>query len=341
MSASATGGAADIDLSADAVSGAFGVGMDYFMANAEQRREIAANATTLEEDEWEQLSDRMVQVYQAELVGVQDLRGAGLTRELSLATMVDLWQDLSEFTEAEVSMDGESASREDRISYSTSGVPVPIVHKDFRVSDRELEASRRLNNSLRTDGVAAATREVSVMLEKILFEGWNPQVKDQDGDTFTLYGYTNHPDRNTVTGSDWGTAGNIRDNIVTSLDELDKDNRDGGGFWLYIAPPQWREFRSAIDPDGDGNMTVRERVLNEFDSEIGRVRRAEYLPDGEAVMVDPRPDVVELAVAEDVQAVEWSSGSGMTNYYKVLAAMAPEIKSDSGAQSGVVHLTSI
>jgi uncharacterized linocin/CFP29 family protein len=331
----------NVDMSEDAVSGAFGAGMDYFMANQEERKEIAANATTLEENEWETLSDRMIDVYQANLVAVNDLIEAGLTRNLSLATMVDLWQDINEFTEAEVSMDGEAQSQEDRPSYTTNGVPIPIVHKDFRVSERELQSSRRMNNDLRTDGVAAATRVVTEMLEQILFNGWNPNVSDNDSDSYTVYGYTNHPDRNAVTGSDWGTAGNIRDNVVTILDELDKDNRDNGNFWMYLAPPQWREFRSAIDPDGDGNLTVRERILNEFAQEIGRVRRAEYLPDGETVVVDPSPDVVELAVAEDVQTIEWQSGSGMTNHYKVMAAMAPEIKSDSSNQSGVVHMTGI
>lgn len=332
---------ANVDLGEQAVSGAFGVGMDYFLANSEERKKIAANATTLEEDEWETLSDRMVQIYREELVGISDLQNAGLTRSLSLATQVDLWQDRSDFTEAEVSMDGESGSEEDRVTYATNGVPIPIVHKDFRVSDRELESSRRLNNDLRTDGVADATRQVSEKLEDLLFGGWTPTIRDADGDTFTLEGYTTHSDRNTYTGSDWGTAGNIRDDIVAMLDELDKDNRTGGGFWLYIAPTQWREFRSKVDPDGDGNMTVRQRVLEEFDEEIGMVRRAPKLSSGEAVLVDPSPDVVELAVAEDVQTIEWQSGSGMTNYYKVMAAMAPEIKSDNSGQSGVVHATGL
>lgn len=332
---------ANIDLSEEAVAGAFGVGMEYFMANTQERKRIAANATTLEEDEWETLSDTMVRTYKANLVGIQDLQDAGLTRDISLATMVDLWQDMSAFTEAEVSMDGEAQSDEDRINYATQGVPVPIVHKDFRISERELQSSRRLNNDLRTDGIAEATRVVSEMLESILFEGWDPTYRDQDGDTFQLHGYTNHPDRGTVSGSDWGTPDNIRDDVVSALDTLDDNNRTGGGFWMYIAPPQWQQWRSSVDPDGDGNLTVRQRVMDEFDAELDMVGRAEFLPDGEAVLVDPSPDVVELAVAEDIQAVEWSSGSGMTNFVKILAAIAPEVKSDSAGNSGVVHLTGI
>jgi uncharacterized linocin/CFP29 family protein len=340
MSATASNGA-NVSINEDPVAGAFGMGMEYFELDTNERKEVIANATTLEEDEWRTLTDRMVQVYQRELNGIQHLREAGLTRNVSLATRIDLWQEISEMTEAEVSMDGETSSEEDRVTYTTSGVPIPITHKDFRIPERVLMTSRRMNNDLRTDEVAAASRVVSEMLEAILFQGWNPQIRDERGDTFTLYGYTNFPDRNTVTGSDWGTAGNIRDDVVSMLDELDKDKRTGGDFWMYLASPQWRELRSAIDPDGDGNLTVRERLNDEFGAEIGRVARSPYVPDGEAVMVDPREDVVELAQAEDMQTIAWQSGSGMTNHYKVMAALAPEIKSDQDSQCGIVHTTGI
>lgn len=337
--------AANISGGTDAVSGAFGEGLNYFMASNDERKEIAANATTLEEDEWRTLSDRMVDVYRAELVGIADLQDAGLTRDISLATKVDLWQKMSEMTGAEVSMDGETESEEDRMTYETEGVPVPIVHKDFRIGERDLLTSRNLNNDLRTDMVADATRAVTETLEDILFKGWNPTIRD-DRDSFQLYGYTNHPDRNTVSAStNWARTGTgaeaIRDTVVDSLDELDEDNRTGGGYWMYLAPEQWRIFRAAIDPEGDGNLTVRERLTEEFDTEIGAVRRTDRLDDGTGVMVDPSQDVVELATAEDVQTVEWQSGSGMTNHFKVMAAMAPEVKSDSKGQSGVVEMTGL
>lgn len=345
---------ANVGYDSDAVSGAFGMGMDYFMANDEDRAEIASNAVTLEKDEWETLSDRMVQVYRSRLVGVQDLRNAGLVRNISLATQVDLWQKLSDFTDAEMTMDGETRSEEDSTTYQTEGVPVPITHKDFRISERALRASRQLNNDLRTDDVANATRQVVERLEYTLFQGWTPSFTDSDSDSYTLYGYTSHPDRNSLTAAnnsnigDWSNAGpgetnagNIRSTVVEMLNTLDDDNRTGGGFWLYIAPQQWREFRSTIDSNGDGNLTVRERITDEFDQEIGDVKRAEYLNDGNAVMVDPSPDVVELAEAEDVQTIEWQSGSGMTNHYKVMAAMAPELKSDSESKSGIAHATGI
>ena len=324
------------------LGGAWGVGFDYFDANSAERKEIMAANATLERDEWETLTDRMVSTYEETLVGIQDLRSAGLTRNVSLATIVDLWQERSAMTDAEVSMDGEAASEEDRSTYETTGVPVPIVHKDFRIPERELRASRKMGNDLRGDDIFAATRSVTEMLEYLLFNGWESSVGTGRGETYQLYGYTNVPTNTDVPGAgDFSTASNIRPTIIDTIDAFDANERTAGNFAFYFSPPQWRELRSAVDPDGDGNMNLRQRLSEEFAQEIGAFRRAPFLDDGEAVAVDLSMDVVELAEAEDVQTIEWQSGSGMTNHFKVMAALAPEIKADPEDNSGVVHITGI
>ena len=333
---------ANISVGEDAVSGAFGVGMDYFMANEEEQKRIAANNTTLQKEEWETLSETMISEYRRTIRGFEHLMDAGLTRQLSLATKVDLWQTRSSFSEAEVSMDGESRSDEDRITYDFQGVPIPIVHKDFRISDRDLQSSRNLGNDLQTDSVAEATHEVTETLDDMLFTGWSPTVRDANNNSFTLYGYTDHPDRIQFTADgDWDTdATAVRDDFVGFFDELD-DNEREGPFWVYLNPRDWRRYRSAVDEEGDGNRTMRARIEEEFDQELDNVWRMPRLNEGEAVVVDPSPDVVELAVAEDVQLIEWQSGSGMTHQFKAMGAMAPEIKADTEGQSGVVHVTGL
>jgi len=330
---------------------AWGAGWDWFSMNQDQRKQYAANAmasnaSTLERDEYETLSDRIIQTYKRELVGIDDLQAEGLTRNISLATQVDLWQTVSEVTEAEVTMDGEDQAQNDGVEYTTQGAPVPIVHKDFRIPQRELETSRRMNNDLRTDTAAEVSRAVAEMMNKVLFQGWNPGVDTARGDNYTLHGYTSGPVSASVSGSDFGTAGNIRDVFTASIDKLmDENNQSpaGSGFIPYVSQTQYREYRNAIDPDGDGNLTVRQRVEDEFDAEIQEPRSVpDYvLPDGEMVMVNPSPDVVELAEAEGIQTIEWSSGSGMTNFYKIMAAHAPELKTDAKGNKGIVHVTGI
>jgi len=322
---------------------------DYFRANEDERGQMVAqalqtNATTLERDEYEDMVDRMISVYQERLNGIRDLRDAGLTRGVSLSSVVTTWQKRTDFTEADISMDGESSSDEDRVTYDVQQTHVPIIHKDFRIAQRELEASRNMGDDLRTGDIAEAARSVTEMAEAMLFQGWDQAVNTARGDTTKVYGYTSFPDR--VTGSasgDWGTASNIRPTILDMIDNLDDNERTPGdsGYWLYLSKNQWQELRRAVDPDGDGNLNLRSRLEENFEDEIGAIRRTpEFaLPDGELVMVDPSPDVVELAEAEDMQTVEWQSGSGMTNHYKTMLAFAPEFKSDSSGQSGIVHYT--
>jgi hypothetical protein len=81
--------------------------------------------------------------------------------------------------------------------------------------------------------------------------------------------------------------------------------------------------------------------MQDFGDELARIRRAPKLEAGQTVMVAPRSNVVELAMAEDIQTIEWQSGSGSTHFFRVMAAMAPEIKSDAAGNSGVAHMTGI
>ncbi len=336
----------------DFAGAAWGAGSNWFFnMDQEERKEyalnaMASNASTLERDEYETLSDRIIQTYKRNLVGLQDLQDQGLVRNVSLATQVDLWQTITEVTEADITMDGEDQQDNDRIEYATQGVPIPIVHKDFRIPERELQTSRNMGNDLRTDTAAEVSRAVTEMAEQMLFQGWNPAVDTARGDSWQVYGYTDSDVSASVSGSDFGTETNIRDTFTATIDKLmDENNQSpaGDGFLTYISQTQYRQYRNAIDPDGDGNMTVRERVEDEFDMELGPIQSVpDYvLPDGEMVMVNPAPDVVELALAEDMQTIEWSSGSGMTNFYKVLWAGAPEIKTDSKGNFGVAHVTGI
>jgi len=338
---------------------AWGAGYNYFTWNEDQRKQwalnqmpesreeaMATNASTLERDEYETLTDRIIQTYKRELVGLDDLRSEGLVRNISLATQVDLWQTVTEGTEAEISMDGESQGENDRVMYDTQGAPVPIIFKDFRIPQRMLQTSRNMGNDLRTDFTTEFSRSVAEMANQVLFQGWNPTVNTARGDDWQLYGYTDSAVAASVSGSDFGTEGNIRDVFVSAVDKLLDDNNQspaGDGLLPYISQTQYRQYRNAIDPDGDGNMTVRQRIEDEFDAEIQEPRSVpDYvLPDGEMVMVNPTPDVVEFAEAEGIQTIEWSSGSGMSNFYKIMMAGAPELKVDANGNKGIVHVTGI
>lgn len=317
-----------------------GQGYQYLRANSEEKRAIRANATSLEEDEWETLDDTVFRVAQETLSAVQDIRNAGLTRSISLATQIDKWQTTDDFEEAEIDMSGTTPADAQRTAYTTNGVPVPIVHSDFDVSMRELESSRNMGDDLETLNAAKASRQVSEKLEDMLFNGWEA-VTDGNSNTYNLYGYLSHPDRNSVSGSDFGTASNVRDTIVGGAQALSADNYAydaGRGTWLYLNSTQYDQLLQD-DPDDDSTDSLLDTMQSTFDWLT--IRRADKVPAGTGVMVKPQQEVVDMSIAEDIQTVQWEEMGGMQLYFKVMAAMAPRVKSDYDGQSGIVELTGI
>ncbi|MGH2611292.1 MAG: major capsid protein, partial [Tepidiformaceae bacterium] len=102
---------------------------------------FAENAT-LRKDEWEQIDARVNEVMRQRLTVVADLRGRGLVQRVSLGTVLRRTERLSDFDDAEVSFDGDTAPQRDRPDFLQDVIPVPVIAKDFEVNWRQLAASR-------------------------------------------------------------------------------------------------------------------------------------------------------------------------------------------------------
>ena len=164
--------------------------------------------------EWEQLDDRVIEVAASVRNGIADLEAAGLVVNLGgLGVLVSQYERVSDMTDASVNMAAEVDDEEDRIQFDLVGVPVPIISKSFRIDIRTLSASRQNGGGLDTTHVDTATRKVEEMVEQILFAGSAVVQRGQ-----VIYGYLNHPNRNTVGGgADWGTATNILPNVTALI----------------------------------------------------------------------------------------------------------------------------
>jgi hypothetical protein len=236
-------------------------------------------------------------------------------------------------------MDPTTKTDSDQASYELQGSPLPIIHKDFHIGMRDTAPTTAMvGEAVDTLQASLAARRVSEKAEDLLLNGW-PASINSDGDSYSLYGYTTHPDRNTGTQTDWSTAGNIRDQVLAMIEDLENDSYYAGntGYDLFLSRNNEQALR-APDPDGDGNLTVRDRV--EQLSEIANIYAADFLDssgNGEAVLVKPIEEVVDLAIAEDLQTVQWESYGGMKQHFKVMMAMTPKVKSTRSNQSGIAH----
>ncbi|QPL12234.1 major capsid protein [Halorubrum phage Hardycor1] len=316
-------------------------GNEGMVANAaEQAATFRANAQ-LQKDEWKTLDERLVEIAQKELVVVNDMRAAGLTINEDLSTLIHEWQGTNEFSDADVDMAAETSSSEDASTFSLNGTPLPIVHKSFHIPYRHLLASRERGQGLDTQNQAKAARKVMEGLDSLAFNGWGSNVEG-----YQVYGLRNHPDRNTVTGNDWSDGTNtsytdIRGDVVSIIESLENAEYAPRGTEAitYFGRGAWQELRRR-DTGTDQERSLLERLTEEFADSLD-MRLAPTLPSDEVVSFLPVEDVVELAVASDVQNVEWESDDGFMSHMKVMASMTPVVKSDDAGQSGVVHLTGL
>lgn len=290
--------------------------------------------TTLRKDEWKQIDETVLDVARQRLNGVADLQAAGLVHTINdIGTTISEYERQTDLTDANVDMMGVTQGEEDRLTFDLIGIPIPLVYKDFRLNLRTLSASRSRGSNIDTLTASVASRKVSDKLESILFNGDTGITLN----SAVLQGYTTHDDRNTGSGSDWGTITNIYPDVNSMISDAETDNYYGP-YWLYVAKTQFGQMR-AIHTDGSGESAF-ERVRRGLVA-LQAVKPADVLTDGSAVLVQASREVVDLAVALNISTVQWETQGGFLNHFRVWAVMAPRIKSDSNSASGVVHYTGL
>lgn len=297
---------------------------------------------TLFKDEWIQMDQAVRRVARDRLVGVRDLMNANLRFNVSnaLGTLVVQHHTATEMTAAQVSMDGNTKGQNDRVLFDLKSTPLPVIHHDFQINSRVLAASRRQGQTLDTTQVEEATRQVSEKIEDMLFNGLSTEDTLGFGSsTASLYGYTNFNDRATVSlSNDWdnsSASGNdILDDVLSMVQQA-KDNKHYGPYMLYI-PSNW-EVDLLDDFKSESDKTILQRI-KEIPS-ISDVRFADKLTDSNAVLVEMSPSNIDMVVGFEPMVVQWSSGDGMTDFFKVMAIMVPRPKSDANGNSGTVHLS--
>lgn len=291
---------------------------------------------TLRKDEWIQYDETVVAVARQRLVGVADLMAANLSYKIRnpLGTTRIEWEKEGDMDPADVSMSGVTEGRNDRLTYDLTSVPLPIIHKDFHINIRALEASRTRGESLDTSQAARAARLVAEKIENMLFKG-----STVNGSNSPIYGYCTATNRNTGSISNWAsgavTGETIVDNVLTMLGALQADNMFGP-YMLYVPPTYWNRLMD--DYKANSDRTILERIL--AIKGISGVQMSANLLDGasgEVILAQMTSDVVDMADGLQPTTVQWDTHGGMVMNFKVMAIMVPRMKTDSANQSGIAH----
>lgn len=302
--------------------------------NQIKNHRLKTNASLLRKDEWEELDNTVLQVARRNLYAVEDLINRNLTKSLGgLGTLLSSYEKAGDMSDAEISMSPNTNTEEDTQGFDLASTPIPIVQKDFTLDVRRLKASRNRGVGLDTTQTQVATRKVTEASEKMLVKGSSLTLNGNK-----IYGYTNFPDR--IQGAAAGSWSTDIANIYTTVRDMIDDAREGGGFRgpfiIYVASNLWSLLMERYT-DGSG-QTAKEVIIEKFE-EVENIRPLIDMSDGELTLVQMTPDVVELQVAENIQTVEWNTQGGFKSHYKVMAAWAPQLKSNTKGETGIVHYT--
>jgi len=292
---------------------------------------------TLQKDEWKYFDDQIIEEGKIRLNGIADLIREGLTLTIpnGMAKTVLEYEATTDMEDAYVSMDAMSDSDNDRIEYELGSLPLPITHKDFFLHIRQLLASRERGESLDATQARIAARKVTEMGEQMLFQG---------GRTFqgkTIYGYTTHPNRNTVgfgSNGNWAQSAKTGDNILTdtqSLIALNEGDRFYGPYGMYVDSLAVNKLAS--DYKANGDLTIAERLLK--DPRIKFIHMSDKMPANTVVLVQLTSDVVRVVEGMPLQTVQWDVHGGMRINFKVMQILVPNIRMDSQDRSGVAHMS--
>lgn len=308
--------------------------------NAEGDTVPATNAL-LQFQEWLDIDRAVIDSMNLRMTGIADLRAAGLVHNLgSIGQTMSQWQTVSDMSEASLSMDGLNTGNEDTPKFGLAQVPVPIVHKDWRLNFRRLEASRVFGESLDVTAARLAGRLVAEASEKMLFSGTAITV-----DGSKIYGYRTFPARNQVDmGTVWtdATGPQIKANTQAMLAAA-RANRFFGSFTMYI-PGNYEGVLDEFFVIGDdtAGVTVPGRTIRDVLLSLAGIERivvADFLgDDDEVLLVSMTNETVDLAIAQEPTTLSWQAIGGMQERFKTMAVWVPRLKTDHYGRCGIVHL---
>lgn len=300
-----------------------------------QRNPLKVNST-LRRDEWIALDQAVLGIAEYRLGGWDDLVGRGLVYTIGngMGSTVFEYHDIGDALSAEMTMDGITKAKADRVKFSTNYLPLPIIHADWEINARVLAASRTMGNPLDTTLAERAARRVAEMKEAMLFT--NTSYTYGGG---TIYSYVNHPDRNAYTltaawDASLATPATILADVL-GMKQTSIDDYHYGPWQLYIPTA----YETVMDDDYNttSGKTLRERIMGI--AGIQGIKVVDTLGADNVLMVEMKPETVRAIVGMGMTNVEWENEGGLVTHYKIMTIVVPQIRSDQNKRSGIVHAT--
>lgn len=325
------------------------------------------NATALRKEEWTELDKRVILAARYRQRAWLDLSSANTYSINGMGKMILEHETMSDPGEAMEDMEAMTDGRSDEPRFQLQGLPLPITHADFWMSERKRAVSQNSGVSLDTRMAEATAERVAERVEKvtigvttgIIYGGNSTQVGGY-GRTSQVCGYTNFPARLTKTNLTTPTGSNPEVTINEVLAMLDTlyAQKFYGPFMLYVSN-DWSKFLGADYILTGGNVATQTlgQRLKSIEN-ISDVRRLDFLfgtqpssstgPGGDVdvtlkpytmILVQLTPNVARAVNGMAMTTVQWPSKGGMRLNFKVMCIQVPQLFADYYGNTGIMHAT--
>lgn len=298
---------------------------------------VANTTTTLRKDEWKQMDTALLKAALPRLRVVSDLQAAGLTYDIpnGMGKTVLEYEKQGDINDATISMDGLRLGSDDRPTYETGLLPLPIIHKDFQFSARQIQASRNGGSPLDTTMGEMCARKVAEMGEKLTLG----RLSDYTFGGGTIQGMCNFTTRITKTMTDpsstgWTAVQTLAE--VLDMKQAAKAKYHYGPFVLYFSTA-WDKYLDNDFNTNYPNKTLRQRLM-EID-QITDVRTSDYLENYDVLLVELNPETIRIVTGMGLTTLEWPEKGGLLLNYKVMMILVPQLRADINGNTGIVHGT--
>lgn len=285
-------------------------------------------------DAWRRIDGRAQSLARSRLQVFNRLAAAS-TILVSIADLVNFYPQVSDSGEVLVSMDGRNQAKADAAVVKYVGTPLPVLTSTARMGWRQMEVLRKGGQFLDITSISNNQRRVAEKLEDMVINGLSSVVVGSD----TIYGLRTLPARNTfshtftlatATGANWLAA--FKQAISAALGD-----NNYGRLTIFL---NQGDYTAADTNDYAANYsgTILQRL--KAISQIAEIVPASAVPANEI-----------LGIA-DMDTGEWGgilSAMPMTTrpktrgepeedyVFSVIAAAAPQFRSDFSGQSAFVH----